>query len=167
MHHPPTPPTNLSDVPPNSLKDPNVGPKIIGKKKNWGTILNLQHLEGRRVCWSSEMGLKRTHKQEFKMRSTCTTKKTKQLMEVKWKWCSGFNKNFKHKFYTTHNLWEEAPFRSLYYSLCLSTGTTSKCHFSPKLPLGTAILVFPKLWTFISFSNQVCFENERAMSYSP
>jgi hypothetical protein len=29
------------------------------------------------------------------------------------------------------------------------------------------ILVIPKLWMFISFSNQVSFENSRALSYSP
>jgi len=31
-------------------------------------------------------------------------------MQVEWKWCDRFSKeNFKHKFYTTHNLWEEVP----------------------------------------------------------
>jgi hypothetical protein len=34
---------------------------------------------------------------------------------------------------------------------------------SPKI--GT--LVVPKLWLFIYFSNQVCFENAREISYSP
>jgi hypothetical protein len=34
-------------------------------------------------------------------------------MEVEWKWCGGFSKNnFKHKLYTTHNLWEGAPLSS-------------------------------------------------------
>ncbi len=58
-------------------------------------------------------------------------------MQVEWKWCNGLNRdNFMHKFYTTHNLWEEAPFPSLYYILCLSTRTTSICHFSLGLPNG-------------------------------
>ncbi len=35
-------------------------------------------------------------------------------MQVEWKWCDKFNNdNFKHKLYTTHNLWENAPFPSL------------------------------------------------------
>jgi len=35
-------------------------------------------------------------------------------MQVEWKWCDEFNKdNLKHKLYTAHNLWEEAPFPSL------------------------------------------------------
>ncbi len=33
------------------------------------------------------MGLGRTHKQEFKMRSTYTTKKKWWLMQIEWKWC--------------------------------------------------------------------------------
>jgi hypothetical protein len=60
------------------------------------------------------MGLGQTHKQEFKMKSTCTTKKRGRLMQIESKWCSGLSKDkFKHKLYTTHNLWEEAPLPSL------------------------------------------------------
>jgi hypothetical protein len=54
--------------------------------------------------------------------------------------------------------------------MCLSVGTTSKCHFSLGLPSGspkTRTIVVSKLWLLISFSNQVCFENARAISYSP
>jgi len=32
------------------------------EEKNWGTLLNLQCFGGRRVCWSSGMGLGQTHK---------------------------------------------------------------------------------------------------------
>jgi len=49
-------------------------------------------------------------------------------------------------------------------------GTTSKCHFSPILPSGSpkiGTLVVPKLWTFISFSNQIFFKNSKIISYSP
>ncbi len=82
-----------------------------------------QHFGGRKACWSSRMGLRRTHKQEFKTRSTCTTKKKGQLVQIKWKMCNGFNEdNFKHKLHMAHNLWEEAPFPSLYYTLCLPWG---------------------------------------------
>jgi len=80
------------------------------KRKSWGTLLNSQHFGGRRACWSSKMGLGWTHKQELKMMSTCTTKKRRRLMQVEWKWCDEFSRdNFKHKFYTTHNHWAEAP----------------------------------------------------------
>jgi hypothetical protein len=35
-------------------------------------------------------------------------------MQVEWKSCNKLNKdNFKHKFYMTRNLWEEAPLPSL------------------------------------------------------
>jgi hypothetical protein len=35
-------------------------------------------------------------------------------MQVECKWCDKFNKdNLKQKFYTAHNLWEEAPLPSL------------------------------------------------------
>jgi hypothetical protein len=97
------------------------------------------------------------------MKSACTTKKKRQLMQVEWKWCSKFSKdNLKHKFYIAHNLWEEAPLPSI--------TTTSKCHFSPRLPSGSpkiGTLIIPKLWMFIYISNQVCFGNARAISYIP
>jgi hypothetical protein len=36
-------------------------------------------------------------------------------VQMKWKWCGGFSRdNLNHKFYTTCNLWEEAPLPSLY-----------------------------------------------------
>jgi hypothetical protein len=96
------------------------------------------------------MGLGQTHKHEFKMRSTCITKKRGQLMQVEWKWCDGLNKdNLKNKLYTTCNLWEEAPLPSLYYILCFSIGTTSKCHFSPGLPSDSQVGV-PKLGLLLS-----------------
>jgi hypothetical protein len=36
----------------------------------------------------------------------------------------------------------------------------------PKWKSQNKTLVIPKLWPFISFSNQVYFENEKAISYS-
>ncbi len=119
---------------------------------------NSQHFEGRKACQSSKMGLGKTHKQKFKMKSTYKTKKGRQLMQVEWKWCNKFSKdNFKHKLYTTWNLWEEALLPSLQYTLCLFVGTTPKCHFSLGLLNGSTkirTLVIPKLWTFISLLNQ-------------
>jgi hypothetical protein len=59
-------------------------------------------------------GIGQTHKREFKMKSTYTTKKRRWLVQVEWKWCGEFNKdNLNHKFYTAHNLWEEASLSSL------------------------------------------------------
>jgi len=49
-------------------------------------------------------------------------------------------------------------------------GITCKCHFPPRFPNESpkiGIRVVPKLQTFISFSNQVYFENMKAISYSP
>jgi hypothetical protein len=55
------------------------------------------------------MALERTHKWKFKMKSICTTKKRRRLVQVEWTWCNKLSKdNFKHKLCTTHNLWEEA-----------------------------------------------------------
>jgi len=48
------------------------------------------------------------------MKSTYTIKKKRWLVQIKWKWCDGFNKdNLKHKLYTTRTLGEEAPLPSL------------------------------------------------------
>jgi len=55
------------------------------EKKNCNILLNSQHFGGRKACWSSEMKLKQTHKEEFKMKSTCIIKKIRQLMKVEWK----------------------------------------------------------------------------------
>jgi len=143
--------------------------QINNKKiKNWGTFPNSQHFKGKRACWNSEMGLKWTHKREFKMRLIYRTTKRERLMQIEWNWCDKLSKaNFKHKLYMTRNLWEEASLPSLHYTLCLlpKMGITSKCHFffgSPK----TRTFVIPKLWTLIYFSNHVCFENVKAISYS-
>jgi hypothetical protein len=73
------------------------------EEESWGTFPNLQHFGGKRVCWSSGMGLGWIHKWEFKMISTCTTKKKGRLVQVKWKWCDELTKdNLKHK--TSHSL---------------------------------------------------------------
>jgi hypothetical protein len=105
------------------------------------------------------MGLGRIHKQKFKIKSTYTMKKRRRLMQVKWKWCGGLSRdNLKHKLYMACNLWEEALLPSLLYTLCLSMGTTSKCHFLLRPPNGNpkiGTFVVPKLWTFIYFSNQI------------
>jgi len=92
-------------------------------------------------------------------------------MQIEWKWWGGLSRdNLKHKLYMTHNLWEEASFFSLWYIMCLFAGTTSKCHFSLKLLNGSPKIrtfVIPELWMPISFSNQICFENENAIFYNP
>ncbi len=45
------------------------------------------------------MGLRQTHKQEFKMKSTYTTKDKRRLMQIEWKWCDELSKdNLKHSF---------------------------------------------------------------------
>ncbi len=78
-------------------------------------------------------------------------------MEVEHKWCNKLSKdNLKHKLYIAHNLWEETPLPSLYYTLWLFMGATSKWHFSKELSnesLKITTLVDLKLWTFISSSN--------------
>jgi hypothetical protein len=44
------------------------------------------------------MGLRWTHKWEFKMRLICTTKRRGKWVQVEWKWCDGLNRdNLKHK----------------------------------------------------------------------
>ncbi len=104
------------------------------------------------------------------MKSICTTKKRRRLVQVEWTWCNKLSKdNFKHKLCTTHNLWEEATLPSLQYILCLSTRTTSKYHFSLGLPTESPkikIFIISKLWTFIFFSNQIYFENARGIFHS-
>ncbi len=67
-------------------------------------------------------------------------------MQVECKWCGKFSKdNFKHRFYTTCNLWEEAPLPFVYNILWLSTKATSNWHFFLRFPNGV-----PKLRLLLS-----------------
>ncbi len=56
--------------------------EITKEEKSWGTFFDSQHFEDKKMCWSSRIRLKWTHKWELKMRSTYTTKKRKQLVQV-------------------------------------------------------------------------------------
>jgi hypothetical protein len=71
----------LLTCPPNSSKD-WVPERNNRKKKSWSTFPNSQHFMGRRACWSSGMGLGRTHKRKFKMKSIYTTKKKRRLVQA-------------------------------------------------------------------------------------
>ncbi len=103
------------NMPPNYLRNPNVGPRVKQrKKKNQGMLFNSLHFKGKRACLSFGMGLGRIHKQELKMKSTCKTKERRRLMHIECKWYGRLSDdNFKHKFHMAYNLWEEAPLLSL------------------------------------------------------
>ncbi len=150
---------------PQLLKKPKCGShsETTKEEKTWNTFLSSQHFKGRRVCYIFEMGLKRTHKKEFKMKSTCTTKKRKWLMQVECKWCNALNKdNLKHKLYTTCNLWEEASIPP-YNIICDSLWVYNP---NDKFKKKIETLVVPKLWTLISSSNQTFLEHVKALPYS-
>jgi len=103
------------DAPPNSSRDPKVGPQMKQRRKDRIRARSLTHNTlGGGVCYNYGMGLGWTHKREFKMIWTCTIKKRGRLVQVEWKWCGGLNRdNFKHKLHMARNLWEEAPLPSL------------------------------------------------------
>jgi len=80
---------NLIWCAPKLFKRPKGGvqSEIMEEKDSWGMLPNSQHFGGRRVCWSSEIKLGWTHKQKFKMRSTCIIKKrvvSASWIEVVW-----------------------------------------------------------------------------------
>jgi len=53
-----TPLYDICDTPPSSLMDSIASPKVNnGKKQSWGALSGSQHFGGKRVCWSSGMGL--------------------------------------------------------------------------------------------------------------
>jgi hypothetical protein len=91
-------------------------------------------------------------------------------MQVEWKWCGGLNiDNLKDKLYTTHNLWEEAPLPSLIvYSVPLHGDYIQMSLFpwTCKWESQIKTIVVSKLRLFVFFSNQVCCENVKAISYS-
>ncbi len=92
-------------------------------------------------------------------------------MQVEWKWCNGLIGTTLSISFTQPTTYERRHHSPPYNILCdLSTGTISKCHFSSGLPSGSpkiGTLVVPKLWRFVSFSNQVCYENAGAIFYIP
>jgi hypothetical protein len=55
----------LFDTPPNSLMDSTMSPKGENNERvrNWGTLPGSQHFEGKRACWSSGMGTRKSDKQ--------------------------------------------------------------------------------------------------------
>ncbi len=91
------------------------------------------------------MGLEQTHKSEFKMRLTCTTKKIGQLMQVEWKWCGGFSRdNLKHKLYTPATF--EKKHHSSVYSMLLHTPSISSFIQRLNLRTSTVAQVIARLW---------------------
>ncbi len=92
-------------------------------------------------------------------------------MRVEWKWCGGLNRdNLKDKFYTIHNLWEEAPLPSLIVYSVPFHGDYIQMPLFPwtrKWESQIETFVVSKFWSFIFFSNQVCCENVKAIFYSP
>jgi len=98
------------------------------------------------------------------MRSTYVTTKRKQLMQVELSGVAnlvGITSNTSFPQPSTFG-GGTTPLPIIYFVLLYGDYI---CHFSPGLPSGS--LVVPKLWTFISFSNHIYFENTRAMSYNP
>jgi hypothetical protein len=59
--------------------------ETMEKGESQNMIPSSQHFEDKRMWRSSRMGLRRTHKQKFKMTSTYTTKERGQLMQVECK----------------------------------------------------------------------------------
>jgi hypothetical protein len=101
------------------------------------------------------------------MKSTCITKERKWLMQVECKWCSALKKdNFKHKLYTAHKFWEDAPLPSLQHILWLFAGAKSKCHFLSKVPKLGLLLSWNFGRSYI-FQKKTYSEHARAICYSP
>jgi hypothetical protein len=67
------------------------------KRKKCSLVRNISRVVGHAIV------SRQIHKQEFKMKSTCTTNKRGLLMQVEHKWCDGLNSdNLKHKLYMAH-----------------------------------------------------------------
>ncbi len=91
---------------PNLLRNPNVGFRVKQQKKErvraHSLALNILGVRGRA---KAQRWTKMNSQTKFKIKSTCTTKKRKQLVQVECKWCNILSKNnLKHKLYTAHNL---------------------------------------------------------------
>jgi hypothetical protein len=108
------------------------------------------------------MGLGWTHKQKFKMKSTCTTKKRGRLVQIECKWCNEFNKNnLKHKLCTTHTLEGGTTPLLIVNFVTLRKGYIQMTFF-PKTPkIGTFVVL--TFWTFIYSLNQVFLEHAKAL----
>jgi len=129
MHHPSCLKDSYASLKVNTLEEEGVGVCSL--------VRNISRVRG--TCWSFKMGTKTNSQVRIQDENNLYYNQQKrQVMQIEWKWYNEFNRdNLKHKFYTTCNFWEEAPFPFLYYILCLSMGTTSKCRFSLRLPSGS------------------------------
>ncbi len=132
-------------------------------------FLCLQHFKGRKVCYNSKMGLGWTHKQEFKIKSTCTTNEKRWLMQVECKWFGGFKGTTLNTSFTWPATFGRRPSSLPYNILHDSPWSYIQMTFFPRLSSGhpkIGTFIVSKLWTLIFISNKICFENEMAISYS-
>jgi hypothetical protein len=66
------------------------------------------------ACWSFKMRIKTNSQVKVQDEINLHNQERRRLVQVEWKWYGELSRaNFKHKLYTTHNLWEEAPLASL------------------------------------------------------
>jgi hypothetical protein len=104
------------------------------------------------------------------MKSTCTTKERRRLVQVKHKWCDELNKdNFKHKLYMAHNLWKKAPPPSLIiYFMTLHKGYIQMVIFPNTSEWESQNWDFYcfEFWTVRSSSNQAFMEHAKAIYYN-
>ncbi len=105
-----------------------------GRKRSWGTLPDPQHFGGKKVCWSSEMGLRRmTNNQSITQ--TCTNQITNWLLH-RWStfgvWTNDWQTQI-HKTYHNSNLGEATTFPLIVYFV-LSHETSTQMSFCPRTP---------------------------------
>ncbi len=105
----------FNDMPPNSSKDPKVGPKMKQLKKNRVGARSLIHgtlRVGR--CVGISGWIKTNSQVKVQDDTNLHNQEKKAINASEWKWCDEFSKNnLKHKLHMAWNLWEEAPLPSL------------------------------------------------------
>jgi hypothetical protein len=104
------------DAPPKLLERLRCKSEGENNERKGVRVCSLTHntLGVRGACWSFRMGIRTNSQAKVQDEINLHNQEKGQLMQIKWKWCDGLNKdNLKHKLYMARNLWEEAPFPSL------------------------------------------------------
>jgi hypothetical protein len=144
----------LYNAPPSSLMDSmQVQKWRHWKEKELGAFPDSQHFGGRRACWSSRMGIRKINKQ---LNHSHGPTQTKQRLGqcIAGALLMHRRATSKHKFIwlTMAQTWRKPPPSPLYYTLCLATRPTPKCHFVPGLPSGSPKI--PKIGISKSLESQ-------------
>ncbi len=123
------------DAPLSSQMDSTASPKVNSeRRRNWGAFFGSPHFKGRRVCWRSEMGLRRLTSNSIT--HTNLHKPNNKLVSEQLEHFGAWMNHEQPRTYNTHhspNFGEATTFLLLIYFVP-GHGTNTQMSFCPENP---------------------------------